>query len=107
MIKAVYVCDSEDKWSENIAAHVAYLEENVHIVLAAGGLLDDESDRTHGALYVIDVDSRDQARAFIEADPFAKAGMFAELVISRWRKSFYNFEHVGGPGFVFPGTAHS
>ena len=41
-----------------------------------------------GGLYVVDLDSRQAAQDFIEADPFFQAGLFANVSITRWRKAY-------------------
>jgi uncharacterized protein YciI len=65
-------------------AHLDYLKEQDAILLAAGPFLDDE-DRMIGSLFIIDVPSEAEARAFAENDPFAKAGLFASTSIRKWR----------------------
>lgn len=104
MIHATYVEDHADLWSRYMKAHVDYLRDNVAVVLAAGGLLDDQGTQTQGALYVIEAESRKHAQEFIEADPFMSGGLFETVSITRWRKSFFNFEHVGGPGHAGVGA---
>jgi uncharacterized protein YciI len=98
MIHATYAAGHEALWRQHLKAHVEYLRQNVHVVLGAGGLLNDEGDRTRGALYIVEAEDREQARKFIEADPFVASGVVETINIVRWRKSFFDFRHVGGPG---------
>jgi uncharacterized protein YciI len=77
---------------ETQAAHVAYLEANLPKLIAAGAKLSDDGLRPQGSLYVIDTDVRAEAERFLADDPFTKAGVFAEIVITRWRKAI--FDHV-------------
>ena len=51
-------------------AHLDYLEANKHLLLACGAKLDDDGDLASGGLYVLDVDTRAKAEAFIKADGF-------------------------------------
>ena len=39
-------------------------------------------------LYVVDVDTRADAEALIQADPFFKVGLFERVEIRRWRKAY-------------------
>ena len=41
-----------------------------------------------GGLYVVDLDTREAAQAFIESDPFYQADLFAQVRITRWRKAY-------------------
>ena len=68
--------------------HLDYLIENQHLLLAAGALLEDDGSGGSGGILLVDVDTRAEAEAFIADDPFTKAGLFAQVTITRWRKSF-------------------
>ncbi|OYW59682.1 MAG: hypothetical protein B7X76_03850 [Azorhizobium sp. 39-67-5] len=70
------------------AAHLAFLEANKHLLLACGAKLDDAGEAAGGGLYVVNVETRAEAEAFIAADPFAIAGLFERIVINRWRKAY-------------------
>ena len=39
-----------------------------------------------GSLIVLDVPDLDAARAWAEADPYAKAGLFDSVAIREWKK---------------------
>lgn len=73
-------------------AHVEYLRANQALILAAGGLLEDDGTRGHGGVIILDTDERQVAERFVAGDPFSKAGLFATVRIARWRKAFFNFE---------------
>lgn len=69
-------------------AHLEFLAEHADRLLACGAkLLDDGSD-AGGGVYILDTDDSDEARHFIEADPFHQGGLFAEVRITRWRKAY-------------------
>ena len=36
----------------------------------------------------------DVVEAFIENDPFTKAGLFESVTVTRWRKAFFNYEKL-------------
>ncbi|MDH5856367.1 YciI family protein [Lampropedia aestuarii] len=69
-------------------AHLEFLERNAQLLLACGAKLQDDGSDKGGGLYVVDLDSREAAQAFIESDPFYQAQLFAEVRITRWRKAY-------------------
>lgn len=70
------------------ASHLDYLEANKALLLACGAKLNDDGSDAGGGIYIVDVDSRDAAQQFIDADPFTAAGLFAEVRVVRWRKAY-------------------
>ncbi|CAN7551547.1 YCII-related domain protein [compost metagenome] len=70
------------------ASHLDYLEANKALLLACGAKLNDDGSDAGGGIYIVDVDTRDAAQQFIDADPFTEAGLFAEVRIVRWRKAY-------------------
>ncbi|AEI80544.1 hypothetical protein CNE_2c15860 [Cupriavidus necator N-1] len=70
------------------ASHLDYLEANKALLLACGAKLNDDGSDAGGGIYIVDVDTRDAAKQFIDADPFTEAGLFAEVRIVRWRKAY-------------------
>jgi uncharacterized protein YciI len=73
---------------ENRAEHLKYLDANKALLLSCGAKLHEDGSDLGGGLYVLDVDTREQAESFIEMDPFYKAGLFAEVRFTRWRKAY-------------------
>ncbi|MEN5161932.1 YciI family protein [Achromobacter spanius] len=70
------------------AKHLEYLEANKQLLLACGAKLQDDGKDAGGGLYIVDVDTRDAAQQFIDADPFAQADLFERVTITRWRKAY-------------------
>jgi len=70
--------------------HIEYLTANVHKLLAAGALINDDGSGGHGGILIVDTDDRKEAEAFIAADPFTKAGLFEKVTVTRWRKAYFN-----------------
>ena len=68
--------------------HLAFLKENAALLIACGAKLDDDGNAAGGGLYVVALETREEASAFIEADPFFKADLFECVVIRRWRKAY-------------------
>ena len=70
-------------------AHLEYLEANKSLLLACGAKLQDDGKDAGGGLYIVDVETREQAQAFIDADPFKRDGaLFERITITRWRKAY-------------------
>lgn len=68
--------------------HLDYLEANKALLLACGAKLDDAGQSASGGLYLLAVESRDEAQAFIEADPFFRGKLFERVAVTRWRKAY-------------------
>lgn len=88
MLFAIRCLDKPDHLSvrrENRPAHVDYLKSfDIHL-FAAGPLLDDQGQMC-GSLVIIDLPDRSAAEDFSVNDPYARAGLFAEVSIDRWNK---------------------
>ena len=68
----------------NREAHLAHLRADPH-VRQAGPFLD-ASGGMCGSLIVFDTADRAHVEAFAAADPYAKAGLFAEVRIESWNR---------------------
>lgn len=70
------------------AAHLAFLEQNKALLLACGAKLADDGTDLGGGLYVVALETREEAQRFIESDPFYTAGLFDRVALTRWRKAY-------------------
>jgi uncharacterized protein YciI len=86
--------DSAQLRADTRPAHVDYLIANQQKLLAAGAKLADDGETALGTLYLIDTDSRADAERFAAEDPFTKAGLPGRLVVTRWRKAFFDFKNL-------------
>lgn len=68
--------------------HLAYLEAHKKRLLACGAKLSEDGQHASGGLYLIDCETREEAQAFIDGDPFSHAELFERVVICRWRKAY-------------------
>lgn len=66
-------------------AHVDYLKSFGDRLFAAGPLLNDD-EQMCGSVVIIDFAHRAEADEFAANDPYAQAGLFAEVTIDRWKK---------------------
>ncbi len=71
--------------------HVDYLTGLGSRMKAAGPFLD-ESGSPNGSLVIIEAETRAEAERMAAADPYAKAGLFAETEIRPWRWGLKNPE---------------
>lgn len=63
------------------AAHLAYLEQLEGKVSLAGPLIE---DMLCGSLLIFTCGSREELAGILAADPYAQAGLFAEVDIFEW-----------------------
>lgn len=69
---------------ENRQAHLAYIEET-GVVAQAGPLLDAQGQMA-GSLVVLDVPDMATAETWAANDPYAKAGLFADVQLHAWKR---------------------
>jgi len=69
---------------DNRGAHLAHIEKS-GVVELAGPFLNQAGQMT-GSLIVLDVENLAEAQDWAAADPYAKAGLFANVMISEWKK---------------------
>ncbi|HSA81492.1 MAG TPA: YciI family protein [Geminicoccaceae bacterium] len=74
--------------------HLEYLTANQDKLLAAGAQVDDSGQGGYGGIIILDTEDRAEAEAFIQGDPFTKAGLFSGIEVVRWRKAFFNKERL-------------
>jgi uncharacterized protein YciI len=70
--------------------HVAYLKANVERLLAAGAMTADDGSGGTGGIILVDTDDRREAEQFIADDPFTQTGLFEKVIVTRWRKAFFD-----------------
>lgn len=76
---------------ENRPEHLAHLKGLGSTLKFAGPFLDDNGDPC-GSLLVVEADSAEAAVAIGNADPYAKAGLFASVEARRWNWTVNNPE---------------
>ena len=69
---------------ENRPAHVAYLKSGT-AVQQAGPLLDDAGEMA-GSLIILDVTDMAAAQAWVDQDPYGKAGLFQSVQLIAWNR---------------------
>lgn len=64
--------------------HLKHLESLGDALKAAGPFTNDDGQPV-GSLVIIDAETRAAATAIAEADPYAKAGLFASVEVRPWK----------------------
>lgn len=72
------------------AKHSAYVRSVAGKILCSGSLRDTPEGRQTGAMWVIDADTREEAEAIFQGDPFFKEGLRANVRIWHWTKGVWD-----------------
>jgi len=67
--------------------HLAHVDASGMNILIAGPMLS-EDDQPIGSLFLIEAESREAARRFVDSDPYVEAGLFERIDIRGFRKVF-------------------
>lgn len=86
VVKCVDKADHLQVRLDNRPVHVEYLKSYGDKLFAAGPTLSDEDDQMNGSVVILDLDTRAEAEEFCANDPYAKAGLFESVTISKWKK---------------------
>lgn len=65
--------------------HLAFIDAHKTQVKIAGPFLSDDGQTMVGSLIIIEASDIAAARAFAATDPYAQAGLFANVEIKPWR----------------------
>jgi uncharacterized protein len=81
---------------KHLVPHRAYLQSQKGILVLAGATQSDDGATAIGSLFVVNVNSRADAKTFSDGDPFTQAGVFSNIAITRMRKGQWNPEAAEG-----------
>lgn len=70
--------------------HRDYLGSQKNILVLAGATQNDEGTAAIGSLFIVNVNSRAEAKKFSDGDPFTQKGVFAGITITRMRRGQWN-----------------
>ena len=73
---------------ENRERHMAYLNDNVNKIVFAGPLKDDSGAASTGAIFILNVETREEAEAFLHGDAFYIGGVYESTIIRPFRQVF-------------------
>ena len=80
--------DSAKLRDANRAAHVQFLNANASRIVFGGPLKNTADGPSTGALIVVNCATREEAEAFIAADPFRTDGVYESVSIRAFKKVF-------------------
>ncbi|RIA47426.1 YciI family protein [Dichotomicrobium thermohalophilum] len=87
----LYACICKDKPNvselrqQTREAHLEHLRGHAGAIVSAGPLLGEDGSTPVGSLLIVEAESLDAARAMMDADPYAKAGLFDQINVYPWR----------------------
>jgi uncharacterized protein YciI len=81
---------------KGLQAHLDYLQSQKKILVVSGATVTDDGKEFVGSLLIVNVGSRAEAQAFVDGDPFTKAGLFTNVTITRMRKGQWNPQAAEG-----------
>jgi len=76
--------------------HRDYLKGQKHILVLSGATQSDDGSEAIGSLFILNVNSRAEAKKFSDGDPFTQKGVFKSITITRMRKGNWNPETAEG-----------
>lgn len=85
---------TKERKSSIRATHIDYVVSNADRIIVSGGLFPDDDDFPNGGLIILDVDTRKEAVAYIENDPFFLNGIFTTYSIHRFRKFIFDHKRI-------------
>ena len=83
-----------DKKAGIRAVHIDHVMRNADRIIASGGLFPDDDDFPNGGMIVLAVETREEAVAYIESDPFFLSGIFTTYEIHRFKKFIFDHKRV-------------
>jgi uncharacterized protein YciI len=70
--------------------HRDHLASQKNILILSGATQSDDGTQAIGSLFILNVNSRAEAKKFSDGDPFTQKGVFASITITRMRKGQWN-----------------
>lgn len=65
-------------------AHREHLKALGDTLKLAGPFTNEDGSQMNGSLLIVETDSLEEAKAIAERDPYAKAGLFADVQVRPW-----------------------
>ena len=74
--------------------HREFFAGQMHLLLAAGPLIEDDADNGIGSVTVLDTEDCAVAKEFAESDPYYKVGLYESVIIRRWKQTIRDGERI-------------
>ncbi len=99
---------ADDLRAEHLEAHWSFMDGYDDRMIARGPTLTEDRERATGSMHIVDLESEQEAKAFAHDEPYAKAGVFSDIIIRRWtnalKRTMWDFESkYEDPRFLFIG----
>lgn len=78
--------NSGEMRAQNREKHLEFLEGYRDKITLAGPVLDADNTTPRGSLIILNLDSPDAVREFVQADPYGKAGLFASITAAPFKQ---------------------
>jgi uncharacterized protein YciI len=75
--------------------HLRYLEDRAGVILAAGAKLREEGGVGPGSFYLVALDTRAEADAFLAGDPYFRSGLITSSTVTKVRTGFFDRKRMG------------
>ncbi len=75
-------------------AHLKYLHDAQAQLVLAGGTRAEDGKTRLGSNFLLNVKNRSEAEAWLNNEPFYKAGIFGQVTITRMRRGHWHPEHA-------------
>ena len=88
MLASIYCKDAEGSAGprkDNFSAHLKHIEAIEDKIKVAGPILGPDGESHEGSLFILEVDSLDEAAAILKADPFSAAGVWRETNVQEYK----------------------
>ena len=76
--------------AENLAAHIAWVDQHKEVVLVAGSLREEPQDTPRGGLWVVEAESKASLLEMMKSDPFYTCGLRQTIEVLHWNKALPN-----------------
>jgi len=74
--------------SEQMDAHLEYLDREKHRILAAGSLREEPDESARGGLWIIEASDKQEVERLCHGDPFWLEGLRKWVTVMHWSKAF-------------------
>ncbi|MBS29226.1 MAG: hypothetical protein CL566_09950 [Alphaproteobacteria bacterium] len=72
---------------EIVEAHWSFMDGYADQMVARGPTLADDGKTPTGSMHMVELPDGEAARVFAYEEPYAKAGLFDEIIVRRWRNA--------------------
>src|SRR4029450_1290512 len=83
-------------WAELTEAHWSFMDAYADAMIARGPTLNEDGTALTGSMHIVDLPNEEAARAFAFDEPNYRAGVYADVMIRRWRnelgRTMWEFE---------------